>query len=378
MTVTVEIQDRTWPLAAEWERLAQRTKASPFLWPGWVEAWWRALGSGDLRIITAYEDGQLAGVLPTRRLRGGSASVIPNTHTPLSGLLSASEAAAKQLSHTLFTEKPRRVDLDYVSPSDAGSSLILEAADGAYYRVCKKSNPLSEEVPYVAIEGTWDEYDAGLRRKFRSEIRRRRRRLEEEGRLTLEVLVGRERLDELLEEGFRVEGSGWKGDYGTSINARPGLRRFYTEVARWAAERGLLRLAFLRLDGRALAFDYCLEYDNTHYLLKTGYDPAYGNFGPGMILRYMMIERSFSEGISIYDFCGENWAWKGEWTDLMQERSFYRMFAPTAAGSLDRAVFAYGGPASERVMKLARSVLGERGRYLLKRGRGMARGAPRG
>ncbi len=39
MMTAVEINDRIGPLAAEWERLAQHLKASPFLWPGWVDAW---------------------------------------------------------------------------------------------------------------------------------------------------------------------------------------------------------------------------------------------------------------------------------------------------------------------------------------------------
>jgi CelD/BcsL family acetyltransferase involved in cellulose biosynthesis len=373
MKATVEVRDRIEPLVDEWERLARHTGASPFLWPGWVDAWWRAFGAGELRIIAAYENGQLAGVLPTRRLRGVY-TLIPNTHTPLSGSLSSSETAAKQLSQALLAEKPRRVELDYISPADAGLSLLFKAAEEAGYRADKKSNPLSEEVPYVAVEGTWDEYNGGLRRKFRSELRRRRRRLEEAGRLTFEVFDGTQRLDELLEEGFRVEGSGWKGEYGTSINARPELRRLYTVAASWAAGRDMLRLGFVRLDGRVLAFDYSLEHNRVHYLLKTGYDPAHRNLAPGLILRYLMLERAFSEELAIYDFCGENWAWKGEWTSLVQERAFFRIFAPTAIGSLDRAVFEYGGPASERAKGLARSVLGERGRHLVKRGRGLARG----
>jgi CelD/BcsL family acetyltransferase involved in cellulose biosynthesis len=181
-------------------------------------------------------------------------------------------------------------------------------------------------------------------------------------------------LDELLDEGFRVEGSGWKGAYGTSIGSRPATRRFYTEVARWAAERGWLRLAFLRLDGRAIAFDYCLEHEKTHYLLKTGYDSSYGRFAPGMIIRQLMLARAFSDDITTYDFLGvgSDYAWKREWADAQQERLFLRMFAPTTLGLLDRVAFLGATSASETAKSLARSsVLGERGRRLLKRGHAM-------
>jgi hypothetical protein len=89
------------------------------------------------------------------------------------------------------------------------------------------------------------------------------------------------------------------------------------------------------------------------------------------------IEKAVKELASIdypHDFCGENWAWKRERTSTTQERSFLRMFAPTVSGSLDRATHVGGLSASEHAKNLARSLLGERGRHVLKRGRGLVRG----
>jgi hypothetical protein len=68
-----------------------------------------------------------------------------------------------------------------------------------------------------------------------------------------------------------IEASGWKGERGAAIISRPETRSFYTEVSRWAARNGWLRLAFLRLDGRALAFQCGLEDGGTHYFLKGGF-----------------------------------------------------------------------------------------------------------
>jgi CelD/BcsL family acetyltransferase involved in cellulose biosynthesis len=366
MTITVRIQDSIVPLIEEWESLAQRTKAIPFLWPGWIAAWWSAFGAGRLQILTAYQDGRLAGVLPLYRFRGTLSSTT-NPHTPSFDFLAANETAVEQLSHALFSQRAHRIDLSFLIPTDPGVSPVHLAADTARYRVLTES---IQAAPYVAINGiSWDAYESGLGKNLRKDIRRRRRRLEEEGRLTLEVSDGKERLDEHLEEGFRVEGSGWKGSYGTSINARPATRRFYTEIALWAAERGWLRLAFLRLDGQALAFDYCLEYNRIHYALKTGYDPAYERFSPGKVLRHLMIARAFSEELAIYDFLGIADAYKKPWTNAQQERLFLRMFAPTARGFLDRTAFVSGRLALEGAKSLAGSpVFGERGRRILRRG----------
>ncbi len=372
MTTIVKIHNDLEPLVADWERLARYINASPFLWPGWIGLWWRAFGSGRLQILTVYENGHLTGVLPLRKLHGALLSPT-NPHTPQFGFLAATETAMERLVHAVFVQEPRHLGLFYLDPHGGDVSLVRAAADEARYQVFAESIPAA---PYVATDGPWDSYERGLRRKFRSEIRRRRRRLEDEGRLTLEVSDGTEGLDELLEEGFRVEGSGWKEAYGTSIRSSSTTRRFYTDVARWAAERGWLRLAFLRLSGRTLAFDYCLEYNRTHYLLKTGYDPAYGKFAPGMLIRHLMLARAFSEEITTYDFLGvgSDFAWKREWTSAEQQRLFLHMFAPTVLGFLHRAAFLSGRLASQGAKNLARSsILGERGRQLLKRGHATVR-----
>jgi len=122
-----------------------------------------------------------------------------------------------------------------------------------------------------------------------------------------------------------------------------------------------------RLNGRALAFDFCLEYNGTHYLLKTGYDSAYSTFGPGMIHRYLMLSRAFSTDISTYDFVGRFQAWKQEWTSGNKEQVSLHMFAPTVLGGLNRAGFVHGLPAARRVKGKAYSIFGERGGRLVER-----------
>ena len=93
------------PMVVEWERLARHTKANPFLWPGWIRAWWRAFGTGQLQIITTYENGHLTGVLPLRQSHGTLSSPT-NYHTPWFGFLAANERAVKQLLRVLLSQRP--------------------------------------------------------------------------------------------------------------------------------------------------------------------------------------------------------------------------------------------------------------------------------
>ncbi len=365
MMATVEIQSSVEPLVAEWEHLARLTNANPFLWPGWISAWWRAFGTGQLQIITVHQNDSLTAVLPLRRFRG-SLSSVTNSHSPMFGFLATTETAMEQLAQALFFQKPRRIDLSLLLAKDTDLSLTRAAGDGERYRMFTES---FRALPYVAIDGTsWDAYEKGLGKNLRKDVRRRRRRLEEEGHLTLDVRDGTEGLGELLEEGFRVEGSGYKGTTGTSIDSRSATRRFYTEVAQWVADRGWLRLAFLRLNGRAIAFDYCLEYNNTHYALKTGYDPAYERFSPAKVLRYLMLAQAFSEGLATYELLGFFDPWKQKWTSACRELQSLHMFAPTGLGFLDRTAYVATHAASQHARSLVRSpIFPERGYRLLRR-----------
>ena len=364
MKKTVEVWDRMGPLATEWSRLVERTKAGPFLSPGWIDAWWRSYGEGRLQILAAYQDERLAGVLPLRRYRGSLTSAA-NSETPFFGFLADNEIAGEQLADSLFSQRARQIRLSLLHP---GSRMLIQSpAARAGYRVVADS---MQALPYVPIDGlSWDAYESALSKKFRSNLHRCRRRLEQVGDLTLAIYDGKEGLRELLEEGLRIEGSGWKDAQGTSIGARPAARRFYTEVARWAAERGWLRLCFLRLGGRAIAFDYCLVYDRTVYVLKGGYDPAYRRHGPGIVLTHMSLAQAFSEGLGAYEFLGVSEPYKLRWAGAQRELQSVHMFAPTVLGSVDFKAYMGVRSASRRARNLVRSPLfPERGRRLVRQG----------
>jgi CelD/BcsL family acetyltransferase involved in cellulose biosynthesis len=335
-------------LRCEWEELAERLQAPPFLHAGWIEAWWQAFGSGRLEIVTQRRaaDGRLAALVPVVRARGARSSPT-NWHTSEFGLLAESGAAARTLCAALFAEGARRVSLAFLPPEQAELARAEALAQGQ--RVLQRTLQRS---PYVPIDASWESYQGGLGKGFRDDLARMRRRLAERGEVTLEVSCSPG--DELLAQGFEVEASGWKGARGTAIRSRPADRLFYTEVARWAAARGWLRLAFLRLDGRALAFDFCLERAGVHYLLKTGYDPAYRELGPGRILREAMLARAFRVGLRSYELMGAAEPWKLRWTSATRARELVQVFRPSPLGLLDWSLYRHGRPLARGLRALWR------------------------
>ena len=331
----------------EWDELADRCDAPPWLRPGWVDAWWRAFGTGRLEIVTVRADGRLAGLVPIVR-RGRTLASITNWHTPGFALLAESPAVGMPLARALFMDRPRRVSLSFLErESDVEACRSSAAAAG--YRVLERTVQRS---PYVTLEGDWARYEKRLSRPLRKDVQRRRRRLEEHGGIAVEFRDGRDRLDALLEEGFRIEGSGWKDARGTAISSSSQTRAFYTSVARWASSRGWLRLIFLRVGTRPVAFELAFEANGVLYDLKGGYDPEYGRYSPGKLLLEAILKYGFDTGLTRYEFLGAETPWKRQWTDEVKDLRLLQAFAPSGTGRVDWAAFAYGRRAAKRALAL--------------------------
>jgi CelD/BcsL family acetyltransferase involved in cellulose biosynthesis len=347
-------------IAEEWERLADTANAAPFLRPAWTHAWWQAFGAGRLEIVTlrdGHQGDSLVALIPLYQRLGRSLSA-SNWHTPQFGMVAADPGAAAALATALFERRPFELSLGFVDAAVPELALYRAAADAAGYRVLERT---LERSPYVPTTGTWEAFARErLSRNRRSQLGRARRRLEREGRIELEMADGRERLEELLTEAFRIEASGWKGAEGTAIASRPETLRFYREIARWAAAQGWLRLAFLRLDGQAIATMLLLETNDVLYYLKGGYDPAFERFSPGMALLGSVIEHAFAGAVERVDLLGGDERYKLAFTSDVKDKRRFQAFAPSPLGLLSRAAFQYGRPAARRALDLARRARGAR------------------
>ena len=60
---------------------------------------------------------------------------------------------------------------------------------------------------------------------------------------------------------------------GTAIVSRPDTLQFYTDVAHWAAERGILRIFYFRFNGKMVSCELCFEDNHRVYIIKGGIDP---------------------------------------------------------------------------------------------------------
>ncbi len=313
----------------DWEALAARLDAPPFLWPKWTQAWMRAFGDGELQLLESRRDGELVGVLPLLQGRGGLRSPT-NWHTPVFGPLAADDAARAELLAELFATSQASIELNNFGGVGTDAEAVLAAAREAGRLTVHRELGRS---PYIPLEGDFEAYEGTLSRNRRKALRRHRRKLEGEGGLEFEVHDGRADLERLLEELFAVEASGWKGERGTAISSRPETQRFYTEIAAWAAKRGWLRLVFYRLDGRPIGCDFALLQAGVWYTLKAGYDERLRAFGPGALLLRDEIAHCCELGVTRIELLGEEDEFKASWTDRATERFQVRAFRRSPAGA---------------------------------------------
>jgi CelD/BcsL family acetyltransferase involved in cellulose biosynthesis len=337
-------------LVSEWDELADRCAAPPFLRAGWFEAWWRAFGRGRLTLLALRRDERLAAVGAFAR-RSGRLSALANVHSPFFALLGEDDDAERALARAIYAQPARQVAMAFVPRAP----WLEDAGPGAGRLLIW--TPLQRS-PYVRLSGDFAEFEASLSKRFVTDIRRRRRALGREGAISLEVVDERERVDALLEEAFNLESSGWKDARGTAITSREDTRTFYTEVARWAADAGFLRLVFLRLDGRAIAFEYAFDDGRSWWFLKGGVDPALKRFAPGKLLAHGLIERAYEHGLQTFEFLGADEPWKRDWRpeyrDLFLQLAARRSPLALAETSLLIGYRRYALPLARRTLAAVR------------------------
>jgi CelD/BcsL family acetyltransferase involved in cellulose biosynthesis len=339
------------PSSHAWEALADQLSAPPFLRPGWIIAWSRAFARTRLSVLTAERDGELVGLLPYLK-RGGVLSAPANWHTPVFGFLAADSDVSGALASALLAAARVRADLSFLDRADPNLATCRRAAGEAGRPVIVRPVQHSPFAPL--LDTTWEDYRASLDRKARRDVERRRRRLDEEGTVAVEFTDGHGDLTSALEEGFGLEASGWKRERGTAITSEPRTQRFYTEIADWARERGWLLLAFLRLDGKPIAFDLCLDHGGTIYVLKGGFDPAFRRFSPGMILTYESLRRALEQHRASYELLGDDDSYKRVWAHSTRERIRFQAFGRSPSGRASHLAWSYGRSAVRRAIRAGR------------------------
>jgi CelD/BcsL family acetyltransferase involved in cellulose biosynthesis len=169
--------------------------------------------------------------------------------------------------------------------------------------------------PFIPINTTWDEFETGMSSDCRNEVRRKKKLLDKQGKLTFEIIPPHpDTMHLYLEDFMRVEAAGWKGKERTALLFDERRRNFFDRYGKAAARRGILRMCILRIDDTAIAAAIAVEDYNRFWLLKVGYDEEWRRFAPGILLLHETIRYAFDHGLESYEFLGDEAPWIRRWT----------------------------------------------------------------
>ena len=187
----------------------------------------------------------------------------------------------------------------------ADPALIDELRRSAKARgfVLRRTSPRAAFLPLSAGVTSVDDLVPSLKR--RRDLRRTAKRLSETGRVAFEWLRPSERdVDSVIERAAAIEDSGWKRRQASSLLRQPEVSKFVSGIARLFAKRRRLVVAFLTVDGTAIAMQIILEFNNAWHEIKIGYDEHWRHVSPGIQLTVATLLRASAENVTRYEFMG--------------------------------------------------------------------------
>ncbi len=302
-----------------WHSLLTATPgASFFLTLDWLEAYWRHFGREQkLKVLIVYAAGEPIGILPlcvrSEKYRLSNVRVLTypldncgTWYGPIGPNPSATMLAAMQHSR----RSPRdwdMIELRWVADETTQG--------GKTARALRVAGMLSEKQEYqvtsiIELPESWEAFVAPKSRSLRSQFRRQLRDVfEEKGAEFIRHRPAPQRdgdgdarwdLSSMCED---IAATSWQSSVtnGNTLS-HDGVREFYRDCHAAASRLGMVDLNVLVFEGRPAAFLYSYHCFGRVSMLRTGYDPAFGDYGFGSALMLSSIQDSIARGDRFIDF----------------------------------------------------------------------------
>ena len=213
------------------------------------------------------------------------------------------------------------------------ASATIEAFRNAYRkRGVVRCRP-SDGTPTLPIDRSWRSPESHLNAGRRSDLRRLRRNAEKLGPLQFEIHdVTPQNVEQLLNEALDVEIKSWKGREHTALALDPRRAAFFKTYAAAAARQGILRISFLRIAGTPAAMQIAVEFGQSLWLLKIGYDETFKRCGPGQLLMVEALRYAAERGLASVEFLGHVEPWTRLWTEQSRDCVSLKAYPLTLSG----------------------------------------------
>ena len=300
----------------EWINLwRQDPHATPFQRPEWLIPWWHKFGQPDLRAVTIFERGELAGFLPLYVYLEPSTAerklmLLGVGTTDYLGGVFAPRCTPRHLRaafHVLVQQGGWDVfDASQLCPGSLLFELLQQPEDLSFDSFETAS---CSRMPAVSMS----ELPVKIRRNAMY-YRNRAMRLGNLELVTADASNWRESFEELR----RLHTARWQnsGEPGVMVDER--VIAWHLEALPRLQESRMLRLCALRLNGIPIGAFYSLadppgRPSRTQYIYITAFAPEHAELRPGTLLLALAIERAKQEGIETIDMLRGEEAYKKIW-----------------------------------------------------------------
>ena len=286
---------------AEWQSILSASDHNNiFLTPYWQEAWWESMGAAgqELRIVKLSDGESAIGIAPLMKSQG---LVTFLGSTDLWDMHDFIVVRGREqdfyggLVDYLDTEEWSEVRLESLPEGSHTLSHLPALALDRGYRVERTEE---DTLMGVSLPGTWDEYLTGLRKKDRHELRRKLRRLQETVDFQIHRLSDTREVAEAMDEFLHLMGQSREEKSHFLTDER---YAFFREISPRMAERGLLHLFFLEVEGVRTAATVCFDYNNVWSLYNSGHNTDYAALGTSFLLKALCLKDAIGEGKNYFD-----------------------------------------------------------------------------
>jgi CelD/BcsL family acetyltransferase involved in cellulose biosynthesis len=280
----LEIAHELEAVREEWQTLGDRSGNLFATWE-WAREWWPHFGQGTPFLAVKRDDaGAPKALVPLELRRRGPLRVARFVgHGPADELGPIGEPEA-----LVELQAERRWDVllaERVPPSASADKLGGRT-------LLRESSPVVE-----APDGGFEGFMAGRSRNFRSQVRRKEKKLLGRG-LTYRLSDDPERLEADMQTLAELHESRWGAEGSGGLRGRRGA--FHLDFARAALGRGWLRLWLAEVDGRAVAAWYGFRFAGAEWYYQSGRDPGWDKDSVGLVLLAHTIREAFDDGLRSY------------------------------------------------------------------------------
>jgi CelD/BcsL family acetyltransferase involved in cellulose biosynthesis len=274
--------------------------SSVFVLPEWMQVWWQVFAVDTvMRIRTVWDGDKIIGIAPLM-IKNGTALLIGDTDVCDYLDFIVTPGREKEFFEIILDDIKqngvRRLDLKHVRPDSTVLTHLAPLAQSRGFAVETVKENVSFEMD---LPPAFNEYLNILSSKQRHEVRRKLRRLNEEGSIEYRFISDGVAIGANIDTFFRmfVESRQDKADFMTEKMAL-----FFHLLTDAMSGLGLMKLGVLELDGKPLAEIICFDFNECIYLYNSGYDPNYVSLSAGLLSKVLAIKGSIEKGKKKFDF----------------------------------------------------------------------------